>query len=268
MDEYFIDKLEDLREDFGCKKSELERDLDDPVAPTDAAEMDREGCLVDKAIEYVKSGKILEGDDLAAIAMEALSNKDNYSISATVEATNIEKVDFDVLAGMIGHYSNISLQVKYDGKVFDGRKSSAWQEADIKKNGVIHLYAHCQSGRDARADNLVHDNIVRVLGEELEHPELSDKSYIMRRLEIKDKYGFHMRPAASVIKGASMYDGDVYIRDVRQDLTLPATSIMTLMTKMSDGSKQGDIFEIYFEANSRYDTKEAFATMKQGVQDS
>jgi phosphotransferase system HPr-like phosphotransfer protein len=267
MDGYFIQKLEELKKQLDEKRiqslDDAKTTLDDVIID-DALVIASEERAIDKAVRMAKDEKIITGEPEIIAALDVLNDVNTYHTHTRVKVEN-SNINYDALTTLINHYTDMSIMARSDGMVFNARNVNSWREAGIKQGDYVHLFAKCHKNDVKRAVNAIEQNIERVLGtRDMIDTDLNH--YIVREVVLNDEMGYHMRPIAATLKGAELYDGDVYIRNPKTGTTCRANSIMTIMTEiMSESLLKGDKLQILFEPIPGDKTDEAFKYIKERV---
>lgn len=263
MDKYFRQKLEELSRKIGEEsRSQLEAAINsqDNIRRGAAAEMKKEQRAIKGVSREAYQGMMIEGDIVSLIRAEILEKTELYHSRATIIFSN-PKVNYDALAMMAQHYTDMSIQVQFNGYLFDAKSGRLWKQCYLKKGDTLEVFAQDIEGNKDRADNALHENVGRLLGEEHPHDD-NISNYIRRRVTCHDRFGLHPRPISMLVRGASLYNGDVYVRNPKTGTTTNAKSILGLMILAGNENltHAGVNIEILYEPGSR--TSDSFDLIK------
>jgi len=269
MDKYMIERIEDLIKSVRVaagKDPSKKMQVQSQTVSSEGIFANLEAAL-QNAITLVSAKMPIQGDVVPLVRSEVLDDLTLYPSRATVVIGSHRK-GYEQVAAMAHHYNNMSIQAQFNGYIFNPKYVNNWLFCGLKPGDSVELFAYDLNGNADRSENAVHDNLARSLGCEKPHDD-DLTHYICRKMNIHNKYGLHARPSAIVVKAASRYDGNVYLRNPYTGNVASAKSILGVMTlnQKRELKGEGAYVEVLFEPSNDTHTSEIFRAMKEGVKE-
>jgi phosphotransferase system HPr (HPr) family protein len=144
----------------------------------------------------------------------------------------------------------VSCIVHHGSSIFDPKAVDVWEQHEVKPGDKLVLYLHNLNGKQHSLDDLV-----PYLGKSDTKAEALevDQPYVTQELTIELEHSLHARPGALIVKKASQYDPDIFIRKVGTSEQVSAKSILGIMTL--GASKGSKIMFLYEKPRNKEDEK-------------
>ena len=227
--EYLIELLReelDHQNKLGYELADLEaesmdptNDLDNKLIHDESHHAANHEAHLKTAMSAYKRMHEVEDSEIADLIYDAL--EEGYESNARVVVA--EDGDYKGLAEMLSSAEEkVDAVIMYgNGRVFDPKIASKWEDHNIKPGSKIIVYLHNEDGVSI-------DDVVDYIGDEVETPEVEVFSEKDGGVEIVNQYGIHVRPAVMIAKMASEYNCEISFENSKRKVS--GKSIMGLMT--------------------------------------
>jgi len=259
-DKYFIGKITDFRKSMRDKSQSLTNLVAEPEGKQYVSSLNSMGDIqIDLALaEQEASENHIIRTGVPLINSVILSR---YHSHARIEIKNAQ---FERAENLVRHYNNLSCQAhfktSYGDFIFNAKHLKPWKKLRISEGDILEIYAHDIRGNPKRAENLVVENMKRLLGDE--HSEENPYAhYVHREVDILCPHGFHARPSSLVVKAANKYLGEVFIK--HEDSYVSAKSIMSILTC---GIQEGEKIQVAYEPDCGGNTSEVHDIIKEALE--